>query len=172
MASDPKQHFIDALKAEYQQLIAGAHQAERGAAREADTIRADARTKDDSKSAVEQGRMASAHRKRRNRARRELESLIDFAAKGLPRFGRDSVIAEGALVDVRIEDDAGSEERTVFLLPVGAGSELEGPGGDGFVQVITPASPVGRQLVGAKIGHSFEIVVDDHDREWTVVDIW
>ena len=48
----------------------------------------------------------------------------------------------------RIEDDEGQEERTLFMLPVGAGVELSGPGGDGFVVVVTPRSPVGKALMG------------------------
>ena len=51
------------------------------------------------------------------------------------------------------------------------GEELSGPGGDGWVQVVTPRSPVGKALVGAGEGDSFEIVVDGRDREWTVVDL-
>ncbi|MGY8738844.1 MAG: GreA/GreB family elongation factor [bacterium] len=77
----------------------------------------------------------------------------------------------GAIVDVRIEDEVGEEERTLFFLPVGAGEELSGPGGDGFVVVVTPKSPVGSALMGARAEDSFEIVIDGRDREWTVVDL-
>ena len=79
--------------------------------------------------------------------------------------------AVGALVDVHIESEDGEEERTLFLLPVGAGNELTGPGGDGFISVVTPNSPVGRALMGSRVADSFEIVIDGKDREWTVVDV-
>jgi len=94
-----------------------------------------------------------------------------FAQRGLPRFAPTSKVGLGALVDVRVEDDDGSEERTVFVLPVGAGTELAGPGGDGFIQVVTPESPVGRGLMGAARGDSFDISTGDVDREWTIVDL-
>ena len=77
----------------------------------------------------------------------------------------------GALVDVRIEAEPREAERTLFFLPVGAGTELHGPGGDGFVVVVTPQSPVGKCLLHSRPGDSFEIVVDGRDREWTVVDL-
>jgi transcription elongation GreA/GreB family factor len=57
------------------------------------------------------------------------------------------------------------------MLPVGAGTELEGPGGDGFISVITPASPVGKAIEGARAGDIAEVVVAGSDREWTVVDV-
>jgi transcription elongation GreA/GreB family factor len=166
-----KRSFVEELKLHYQQLISGAHQAETRDGHEADQIRGEARSRDDAKGAVELGRRSRAHRERRERARGELETLIAFASRGLPPMGRLSAVSLGALVDVSIESDEGSEERTLFVLPVGAGTELAGPGGDGFVQVVTPASPLGRALQGAKVGDTVEIVVGGQDREWTVEDI-
>jgi len=171
MTSDRKQHFVEELKREYRVVLSGAHRAEVAAAEAAESIRGEARRKEDAKSAAMEARMASGHRRRRERAKQELEALIAFAARGLPRFGGDAPVALGALVDVSIEGEDGSEERTLFVLPVGAGSELHGPGGDGFVSVVTPASPVGRALHGLRAGDSFEIVIDGKDREWTVVDV-
>ena len=115
--------------------------------------------------------MESGHRRRRKRAVAEMESLLDFSERGIRRFRPTDRVDLGALVDVRIEDEDGEEERTLFVLPVGAGVELTGPGGDGFVVVVTPKSPVGKALVGAREGDSFEIVIDGRDREWTVVDL-
>ena len=166
-----KQHFVEELKREYREVLSGARRAELSAAEAAESIRGEARRKEDAKGAAMEARLASGHRQRRERAKQELESLIAFASKGLRRFASDGPVALGALVDVSIEDEEGSEERTLFLLPVGAGSELNGPGGDGFVSVVTPASPVGRALQGLCTGDSFEIVIDGRDREWTVVDV-
>jgi transcription elongation GreA/GreB family factor len=168
---DVKQSFVEELKRHYQTLISGAHQAEKRDGLEAEDIRSEARSRDDAKGAVELGRRARAHRERRERARSELETLIAFAARTLPALGRQSAVGLGALVDVSVESDEGCEERTLFVLPVGAGTELTGPGGDGFVSVVTPSSPLGRALQGTKVGDSVEIVVDGRDREWTVEDI-
>jgi len=166
-----KAFFVNELKRHYQQLISGAHRAESESAEGADQIRQESTRKEDTKSAVELGRMASAHRKRRQVAAQELKSLIAFASRGLRPLGSDDTVTLGAMVDVRFEGEEGSEERTLFVLPVGAGTELTGPGGDGFVSVITPSSPVGRALHGSRAGDSFEIVIAGRDREWTVVDV-
>lgn len=166
-----KVFFVTELKRHYQQLISGARRAESEAAEGADQIRQESTRKEDTKSAVELGRMAAGHRKRRQTAAQELESLIAFASRGLRALRADSPVGLGALVDVSIEGEDGSEERTLFVLPVGAGTELNGPGGDGFVSVITPNSPVGRALQGTRAGDSFEVVIQGRDREWTVVDV-
>ena len=118
-----------------------------------------------------EGRLSSGHRRRRKQAVAEMETLLEFSEKGLRRFKPTDRVNIGAMVDVRIEDEAGEEERTLFFLPVGAGEELSGPGGDGFVVVVTPKSPVGSALMGARAEDSFEIVIDGRDREWTVVDL-
>ena len=68
-------------------------------------------------------------------------------------------MALGAIVDMSTEDEEGFAERTFFVLPVGAGTELTGPGGDGFLSVITPASPVGRALMGRKAGDVVEVEI-------------
>lgn len=168
---DLKRFFVDELKQIYQARIAGAARAESEAAQEADHVRAESRRREDAKDAAMQGRLASGHGRRRRRAVTEMESLLDFAERGLRPFGGDARVDLGALVDVRIEDEEGEEERTLFFLPVGAGEELSGPGGDGFVVVVTPRSPVGKALMGSRRDDSFEIVIDGRDREWTVVDI-
>jgi transcription elongation GreA/GreB family factor len=171
MSIQRKQHFIEELKRHYGEIIAGAREAEVGTAEAADTLQRESRSREDAKGAAEFGRIASGHRARRERAKREVDAVIRFSQRGLPRYGPNSKAGLGALVDVTIEDDDGSEERTVFILPVGAGTELTGPGGDGFIQVVTPDSPVGRGLMGAACGDSFDISTGDVDREWTIVDI-
>jgi transcription elongation GreA/GreB family factor len=171
MSVERKRHFIEELKRHYAEIIAAAREAEVGTAEAADTLRAEARGREDAKGAAEFGRMASGHRERRERAKREVDTLLRFAERGLRSLPRTAKVALGALVDVSIEDGSGSEERTYFLLPVGAGIELLGPGGDGFISVVTPESPVGRGLMGTVAGDAFEISTRECDREWTVVDV-
>jgi transcription elongation GreA/GreB family factor len=168
---DIKAFFIDELKRIYQERIAGAARAESEADQAADQVRSDARRREDAKDAALQGRLATGHRRRRKQAVAEMERLLEFAEGGVRRFKRSDRVDLGALVDVRIEDETGEDERTLFFLPVGAGAELHGPGGDGFVVVVTPESPVGKALFRAQTDDSFEIVVDGRDREWTVVDL-
>jgi transcription elongation GreA/GreB family factor len=70
----------------------------------------------------------------------------------------------GAIVEV--EDE--SLGRTFFLAPVGAGIELAGPGGDGFLSVVTPVSPVGKAVLGRKVGDTIDVTIDREPREWTI----
>ncbi len=58
--------------------------------------------------------------------------------------------------------------RTFFLAPVGAGIELTGPGGDGFLSVDTPVSPIGKAVLGRKVGDSVEVTIQNEPREWTI----
>ncbi len=67
---------------------------------------------------------------------------------------------------VEVED--GSQGRTFFLAPVGAGVELHGPGGDGFLSVVTPASPVGKAVIGKRVGDTVEVLVQGEPREWAI----
>lgn len=168
---DLKLFFIDELKAVYSEQIAAAARAEADAAEEADRVRGEEKRREDAKEAANQGRLASGHRRRRLRAVSEMEKLLDWKEGGVRRYKPTDRVGLGALVDVHIEDEKGEEERTLFVLPVGAGAELTGPGGDGFVVVVTPNSPVGKELMRSRTGDSFEIVIDGHDREWTVTDL-
>ena len=170
MSVERKRHFVDELKAHFQRVIAGARRAEVSSGAEAAAIQRDARQREDAKGATQSARLASAHRERRQRARHEVQTLIRFAG-GLRSFRSDERIDLGALVDVRIETADDSEERTLFLLPVGAGTELAGPGGDGFVSVITPDSRIGKALRGAQVGDEIEVAVAGLPRDWTVVDL-
>lgn len=166
-----KRAFLDGLEARLCETLQAAGRAELSAAGAAAEMQAEARRREDAKEAALQARLASGHRGRRERALEELEVLRGFARKALRPFARGEAVALGALVDVAVEGPAGVEERSLFLLPVGAGEELHGPDGDGFVSVATPASPVGRALLGARVGDTVEVVVGGSDSEWTVVDL-
>lgn len=166
-----KRAFLEGLEARLRETIQAAHQAEARAADAAAEIQGEARRREDAKEAALQARLSSGHRGRRERALGELETLREFTRKGLPVFGRKDAVALGALIDVAVEAGEAEEERSLFLLPVGAGEELEGPGGDGFVAVATPSSPIGRALLGARVGDSVEVVVAGRDSEWTVLDL-
>ncbi|MBW2314409.1 MAG: GreA/GreB family elongation factor [Deltaproteobacteria bacterium] len=171
MSEARKRVFIEALEAQLRDTIAGAHQAEATAGDAAAEIQQDARRREDAKEAVVQGRLSAAHRDRRERTVRELERLRAFTKRQLRNFSRRDPVALGALIDVTIEGEGDDEERSLFLLPVGAGADLEGPGGDGFVSVATPQSPIGRALLGACVGDTVEVVVGGRDTEWTVLDL-
>lgn len=168
-----KKHFVAELKTHFSESISAARLAEVNAGQLSESMRSEASGRGDAKAAVESGRMAVAHGERRERAKQDIDRLIGFSSKGLRVFRRDEPIGLGAMVDVRVEElESGKEEeRTFFILPVGAGTELEGPGGDGFLSVITPESPVGRSLMGRRVGDSFDTETQGIEREWTVTDL-
>ena len=122
----------------------------------ADEKRADGRV------ALEFAGLAHAQGKRAHAALDELSVLERFQPAPLP--SPDSQIVMGTIIEV--ED--GDEGRTIFLAPVGAGIELTMPDGDGFVTVVTPASPLGKAILGRCVGDTIEIAVKGETREWTV----
>jgi transcription elongation GreA/GreB family factor len=140
----------------------------RGARSAMDAANAEAREgatpaerREDSRVAQENAGLARGHRERLARVTQELAALERFRP---PRFGPKSPVALGAIVEV--ED--GAEGRTLFLAPVGAGIELTGPDGDGFLSVVTPTSPIGRAVMGRRVGDAVEVVVNGDSSEWTV----
>jgi len=106
--------------------------------------------------------LARGQNARATRSIAELQALETFRPPArLPPRGP---VVLGAIVEV--ED--GSQGRTFFLAPGGAGIELTGPGGDGFLSVVTPASPVGRSVLGRRVGDTIEVTVEGEPREWTI----
>jgi transcription elongation GreA/GreB family factor len=51
---------------------------------------------------------------------------------------------------------------------VGAGVTLTGPGGDGLLSVVTPASPIGKAVLGRRPGDVVDVTVDGEVREWQI----
>jgi transcription elongation GreA/GreB family factor len=105
--------------------------------------------------------LARGQKERAGRAAAELSTLETFRPASLPARGPISV---GAIVEV--ED--GSQGRTFFLAPVGAGVELSVPDGDGFLSVVTPVSPIGKAVIGRRVGDTVEVMVQGEPREWTI----
>jgi transcription elongation GreA/GreB family factor len=106
--------------------------------------------------------LAAATRSRLDAAQADVAALQAFEPADVPRGGR---IGVGAVVE--LED--GTAGKTVFIAPAGAGAELTGPGGDGFLQVVTPGSPLGAALLGKKVGEVVETLVRGELTEWEIV---
>ncbi len=117
----------------------------------------------DARVAIEYASLAKGQSRRAERAFRELSALGGFRAEPLAKGAAACV---GAIVEV--EDADSGEGRTFFLAPVGAGMTLTGPGGDGVLTVVTPASPVGRAVLGRRLGDTIDVTVDGDVREWTI----
>lgn len=80
-------------------------------------------------------------------------------------FAKGQPVGLGALVEVE-SDDAGG--KTLFIAPVCGGVELEGPGGDGVFHVVTPGSPLGKAVMGKRVGAVVEVMVQGELTEWTI----
>ncbi len=156
-----KDDLLAQLTAHLQASARDARQAMEEAALEAREGATPAEKREDSRVSLEQSGLARGQQARLNRALADLALLEGFQPTRLDAKAR---IDLGAVVEVE-SDDAG---RTFFLAPAGAGIELHGPGGDGFLSVVTPTSPFGRAIIGRVLGDVVDIVVAGETREWTV----
>ncbi len=151
------------LVAKVRQSIAVAEREMNHAAKAArDGAEAKAR-REDNRMAIEYGGLAAGQRKRVEQGRMILASVESFHPRPISQNGK---VALGAIVEVEDEDDGGG--RTFFLAPAGAGIELSGPGGDGFLTVVTPHSPMGRAVMGQELGDSVDVTVDRATRSWEI----
>jgi transcription elongation GreA/GreB family factor len=90
------------------------------------------------------------------------EGLARVAVLPLRVFAADERVAVGAVVE--IEEEGASS--VLLLVPYGGGIRLSG--GE---QVVTPASPLGRALVGRVAGDSVELTVAGRTRALTVLGV-
>lgn len=156
-----KRFLVDQLADRLRASAEVARKAGQAAADEARHGATASEKREDARVALEYSSLARGQSQRADRARAELSALEAFHPQ---TFASNARIALGAVVEV--EDEA--QGRTFFLAPVGAGVELTGPGGDGFLSVVTPLSPIGKAVLGKKIGDTVEVTVQGEDREWTI----
>jgi transcription elongation GreA/GreB family factor len=116
--------------------------------------------REDARAAHQLHTLGGAQQRRARQALAEVDALATF------RPGQMSTIAVGAIVE--IEDEETGEGRTFFLAPVGAGMTLTGPGGDGVLSVVTPASPIGKAVLGRRVGDVVDVTVEGQLREWQI----
>ena len=156
-----KQFLVEQLAERLRESASVARRASQSAAEIARDGATPAEKREDARVALEFSSLAKGQTARAARATAELGTLNIFRpAKLAPA----SPISLGAVVEV--ED--GEQGRTFFLAPVGAGIELTGPGGDGFLSVVTPVSPIGKAVLGRRVGDTVEVMVEDEAREWTI----
>ncbi len=118
----------------------------------------------DSRVAIEYASMARAQKQRAERVYSELKAIEGFRP---PALHERSLVKVGAIVE--IEDEDSGEGRTFFLAPSGAGMTLLGPGGDGHLSVVTPGSPIGKAVLGRRVGEVIDVTVKGELREWQIV---
>ena len=154
-----KQFLIDQLASRIRESVQVAMREHEAAAQEAREGATPSEKRDDARVALEFSNLAKAQGRRANAALDELAMIEAFHPSKT-----HSRVSVGNVVE--IED--GDLGRTIFLAPAGAGIELTMPDGDGFVTVVTPASPLGKVIMGCRIGDSVEVAVKGEEREWTV----
>jgi transcription elongation GreA/GreB family factor len=157
-----KRFLVDQLATRLRGSAAVARKAGEAAAEQARDGATPAEKREDARVALEYAGLARGQKQRASRTLAELSALEAFRPPArLPDRGP---ITLGAIVE--IED--GAQGRTFFLAPVGAGIELSGPGGDGFLSVVTPLSPIGRAVMGKRVGDVVEVTVEGEPRDWTI----
>jgi transcription elongation GreA/GreB family factor len=158
-----KRYLIAQLRQKIADSANIANTASSAAAQQAQTGATPREQRQDSRVAMENTRMARAQAMRAQKAEAELAALDRFNPVAASGTGRR--VGLGSLVE--IEDDEGLG-RTIFVAPAGAGTTLTGPGGDGFLSVVTPTSPVGRAIRGRLQGDEVDVTVKGEVREWVI----
>jgi transcription elongation GreA/GreB family factor len=158
-----KKFLVDQLIAELRTSARAALSASDVAGTEVRDGATPAEKRDDARAALEFGALAGAHSRRARRALGEADALATF--RPAP-WKAGAPIATGAVVEV--EDTDTGQGRTFFLAPAGAGITLVGPDGDGFLSVVTAASPIGRAVLGRRLGDVVDVTVDGEAREWAI----
>ena len=148
-----------ALKAELRAVLEqtlATLQAAHAAAREGATHEQAKPENDKDTRAIEQSYLA------RGQAMRIEALQAGLAALGTMSLAEGEVGRVGALVEA--EEDG--EPVTFFLAPEGGGTRLEGG-----VQVVTPASPLGRALLGKRAGDEVELKLAGKTRVLELLDV-
>ncbi len=153
-----------------QQLVRQLEASARAALSARDAAAAEARDgatpdekREDARAAHQLQSFGRASQGRAKQALADVDTLTAFKPSALDERAR---IVVGAIVE--IEDADSGEGRTFFLAPVGAGITLTGPGGDGHLSVVTPASPIGKAVLGKRTGEHVDVTVDGDVREWQI----
>jgi transcription elongation GreA/GreB family factor len=158
-----KKELVAQLEEQLRALAREAAQASAAAAEEAAHGASASEKREDARVALEYAGLARGQRQRADRALRELSELSGLRVAPLPRR---APIVVGAVVEV--EDEDSGEGRTFFLSPVGAGMTITGPDGDGYLTVVTPSSPIGRAVLGKRVGDVIDVIVRGEPREWSI----
>ncbi len=152
------------LRRELSERLAGeleARQRAYRAAHEAATHEESKPENDKDTRALEQSYLARGEAMRVEQLRVAIEEV---SAMTLRSFGENEPAALGAVVEI----EEASVTTTVWLAPHGGGQRLAG----GSIHVVTPKSPLGRALTGARTGESCEVVLAGKTRALTIAAIW
>lgn len=115
--------------------------------------------------ALEQSYLARGQAVRIEELRAGVEAISTLTTRA---FDQDDPVALGALVTLSDADaEAASDAFTVFISPHGGGHRLAG----GRVRVVTPASPLGRALLGKRVSELVEVNAGGRERQLEIVGV-
>jgi transcription elongation GreA/GreB family factor len=158
-----KQSLVDQLRDQLSTTARAALASRDAAAMEARDGATPDEKREDARAAHQLGTLGKVQQRRAQEAMAAADALTAFRPQALAETAR---IVVGAIVE--IEDEEVGEGRTFFIAPVGAGTTLTGPGGDGHLSVVTPVSPIGKAVMGKKSGDVVDVTVDGELREWQI----
>ncbi len=104
-----------------------------------------------------------------------VEGLNKLSMLRARKFSEEDPLAMGALV--RLEDQDSGDESCFLLAPAGAGARLSAcEAGSGKAQalevvVLTAGSPLGRALLGQRLGDEVELIVPAKKRSYVIVEV-
>jgi transcription elongation GreA/GreB family factor len=108
---------------------------------------------------LEAGYLAGAQAARAEQIRAEMAQLRQMPVRA---WKKNEPVNVGALLE--LQDDDG--KRGLYFLAIGRGATLSI--GGKIVQVLTPVSPLGRELLGKHAGDSVELEVRGQPRGYTI----
>lgn len=112
---------------------------------------------------VEASYLASAQSQRATDLERMIVGLKNFLLKP---FSDSDAIATGALIELEQDD----KTLWIFLLPSGAGISVPFDGKQ--IAVVTPASPLGQELVDRKCGDGFSLKAKGASKEYNITKVY
>lgn len=93
-------------------------------------------------------------------------TLMSYENLNIKNFGHDSKIAITALVEI----SSNNKNTWILLMPKGGGQSLIF--NEKLIQVITPESPLGKNIIGKEIGDLILISTGDQNREYEILDLF
>ena len=94
-----------------------------------------------------------------------MQAMQQYESLALRKFAPEEAISIGAVVELKRK----GERIFYFLGPSAGGTEIES--GGNAVLVITPQSPIGRQLIGRKRGERLQILFGGMADSYTIVEV-
>ena len=150
-----RERVIEALTVELRTMSKAAADAREAATHEESKPENDKDTR-----GLEASYLAGAQAARAEELKRNIAFLKTLT---LEQFQDDAAVKATALIEL----DDGEHARWYFLLPSGGGAKLTSEAGE--VTVLTPESPLGRAVLGKRMGDAVEVVTRAGAREYEIL---